>query len=65
MLFNVFLSFFALFYKLFNFYRAELNGTIVERPYTPISYVTLKGKFELVVKIYFKCEKFPEGGKMS
>ena len=54
-----------LFFKLFYFYRAELNGTIVERPYTPISYVTLKGKFELVVKIYFKCEKFPEGGKMS
>uniref|UniRef100_A0A7N8Y2I6 NADH-cytochrome b5 reductase n=1 Tax=Mastacembelus armatus TaxID=205130 RepID=A0A7N8Y2I6_9TELE len=46
---------------------AKVNGTLVVRPYTPVSSDDDKGYVDLVVKIYFKDvnPKFPEGGKMS
>nr|XP_020469299.1 NADH-cytochrome b5 reductase 3-like [Monopterus albus] len=46
---------------------AKVNGTLVVRPYTPVSCDDDKGFVDLVVKIYFKGvnPKFPEGGKMS
>ncbi|XP_064425285.1 NADH-cytochrome b5 reductase 1 isoform X2 [Latimeria chalumnae] len=46
---------------------ARIDGTLVVRPYTPVSSDDDKGYVDLVVKIYFKGvnPKFPEGGKMS
>ncbi|NWI67919.1 NB5R3 reductase, partial [Todus mexicanus] len=46
---------------------ARINGTLVVRPYTPVSSDDDKGFVDLVVKIYFKGvhPKFPDGGKMS
>jgi NAD(P)H-flavin reductase len=32
---------------------AEVNGKVVQRPYTPISTDIEKGYFELVIKIYY------------
>lgn len=40
-------------------------GELIERKYTPVSEVTKKGSFDLLVKIYRKCEKFPLGGRMT
>lgn len=39
----------------------------VSRKYTPVSTIFEKGKFELLIKVYFKDThpKFPLGGKMS
>lgn len=39
----------------------------VSRKYTPVSTIFEKGKFELLIKVYFKDihPKFPLGGKMS
>lgn len=36
---------------------------MVERKYTPTK--NNKNTFDLLIKVYEKCEKFPEGGKMS
>lgn len=46
---------------------ARIDGSLVIRPYTPVSSDDDKGFVDLVVKIYFKNvhPKFPEGGKMS
>lgn len=46
---------------------ARINGSLVVRPYTPVSRQNHKGYVELVVKIYRKNThpRFPEGGKMS
>ncbi|KAA0707706.1 NADH-cytochrome b5 reductase 3 [Triplophysa tibetana] len=46
---------------------ARIDGSLVVRPYTPVSSDDDKGFVDLVVKIYFKNvhPKFPEGGKMS
>nr|XP_033774151.1 NADH-cytochrome b5 reductase 1 isoform X2 [Geotrypetes seraphini] len=46
---------------------ARINGSLVVRPYTPISSDEDRGYVDLVIKIYFKGThpKFPEGGKMS
>ncbi|XP_067913204.1 NADH-cytochrome b5 reductase 3-like [Heterodontus francisci] len=46
---------------------ARIDGSLVVRPYTPVSSDDDKGYVDLVVKIYFKGvhPKFPEGGKMS
>uniref|UniRef100_UPI00398F4907 NADH-cytochrome b5 reductase 3-like n=1 Tax=Pristiophorus japonicus TaxID=55135 RepID=UPI00398F4907 len=46
---------------------ARIDGSLVVRPYTPVSSDDEKGYVDLVVKIYFKGvhPKFPEGGKMS
>ncbi|KAL0978236.1 hypothetical protein UPYG_G00167830 [Umbra pygmaea] len=46
---------------------ARIDGSLVVRPYTPVSSDDDKGYVDLVVKIYFKNvhPKFPEGGKMS
>ena len=44
---------------------AEINGEHVERSYTPINDVKHASNFEIVIKIYRPCEKFPDGGKMT
>lgn len=46
---------------------AHVNGSLVVRPYTPVTSDDDKGYFDLVVKVYFANvhPKFPEGGKMS
>jgi len=46
---------------------ARINGTLVVRPYTPVSSDHTLGVVDLVVKVYFKDThpKFPDGGKMS
>ena len=43
------------------------DGEIVSRKYTPISWMFDQGKFELMIKVYYKGihPNFPEGGKMS
>lgn len=46
---------------------ARIDGSLVIRPYTPVSSDDDKGYMDLVIKVYFKDvnPKFPEGGKMS
>lgn len=46
---------------------ANINGSLVIRPYTPVTSDDEVGYFDLVIKVYFKDvhPKFPEGGKMS
>jgi len=46
---------------------AMVNGSLVVRPYTPVSSDDDLGHVDLVVKVYFKGvhPKFPEGGKMT
>ncbi|XP_071075195.1 NADH-cytochrome b5 reductase 3 isoform X2 [Dasypus novemcinctus] len=46
---------------------ARIDGSLVIRPYTPVSSDDDKGFVDLVIKIYFKNThpKFPAGGKMS
>ncbi|XP_062921667.1 NADH-cytochrome b5 reductase 1-like [Mobula hypostoma] len=46
---------------------ARIDGSLVVRPYTPVTSDDEKGYVDVVVKIYFKGvhPKFPEGGKMS
>jgi nitrate reductase (NAD(P)H) len=43
----------------------DSEGKFVLRAYTPISPPDLKGYFELLIKVYLPCAKFPNGGKMS
>lgn len=45
----------------FIFY-AEINGKVVARKYTPISPVNEKGKAIFAIKVYRKCNEFPNGG---
>ncbi|KAE8623770.1 hypothetical protein XENTR_v10005723 [Xenopus tropicalis] len=46
---------------------AKINGSLVVRPYTPVSTDDERGYVDLVIKIYFRGQHptFPEGGKMS
>jgi len=46
---------------------ARMDGSLVVRPYTPVSSDDNKGYVDLVIKVYFKNvhPKFPDGGKMS
>jgi len=46
---------------------ARIDGSLVIRPYTPVSSDDDKGYVDLVIKVYFKNvhPKFPDGGKMS
>jgi cytochrome-b5 reductase len=46
---------------------AQINGTLVVRPYTPVTSDEDRGHLDLVVKVYFANvhPKFPTGGKMS
>lgn len=46
-------------------FHAEINGAHVSRKYTPVSPVNEKGTADFIVKIYRKCEEFPEGGKFT
>jgi len=46
---------------------AQINGSLVVRPYTPVSSDDDLGVMDLVIKVYFKNThpKFPDGGKMT
>jgi len=44
---------------------AEIDGETVMRSYTPISSEDDLGFCDLLIKVYFPCERFPEGGKMT
>jgi NAD(P)H-flavin reductase len=41
------------------------EGKEVTHKYTPTSPINMKGRVEMVIKIYRKCEQFPDGGKLS
>ncbi|GIY46780.1 NADH-cytochrome b5 reductase 2 [Caerostris darwini] len=49
------------------FLSVKVDGSLVIRPYTPVTSDDDSGYFDLVIKVYFKGvhPKFPEGGKMS
>ena len=47
------------------FLSAKINGELVMRRYTPISSNHDIGCVKFVIKAYYPCERFPEGGKMS
>lgn len=45
---------------------AKINGKLVVRSYTPVSSDdTDTGHVDLIIKVYFPNERFPEGGKMT
>eukprot|EP00049_Salpingoeca_infusionum_P005774 m.96683 g.96683 ORF g.96683 m.96683 type:complete len:314 (+) comp13080_c0_seq1:236-1177(+) len=44
---------------------ATIDGKEVKRAYTPTSSDDEIGYFDLVIKVYRPCERFPNGGKMS
>jgi len=46
---------------------AKVGGSLVVRPYTPVTSDEDLGHMDLVIKVYFKNvhPKFPDGGKMS
>jgi cytochrome-b5 reductase len=43
----------------------DQDGAEQGRPYTPTSSDHDVGHVDFVIKVYFPCEKFPEGGKVS
>jgi cytochrome-b5 reductase len=47
--------------------RAEIDGKVVARQYTPVTMIDDKGFFDLCLKIYFKNvhPRFPDGGPLS
>jgi len=45
--------------------RATINGKMVQRSYTPISSDENLGYVDLLIKVYFPNERFPEGGAMT
>lgn len=46
-------------------FHAEINGEHKSRKFTPVSPVNQKGSADFVIKIYRKCDEFPEGGKFT
>ena len=46
-------------------FHADINGKHVSRKMTPVSMCNLKGKAEFVIKIYRKCDEYPDGGKYT
>lgn len=46
---------------------ARIDGSLVIRPYTPVTSDEDQGYVDLVIKVYLKGvhPKFPEGGRMS
>ena len=43
----------------------DKEGKEVSRSYTPISKVHKRGQLELLIKVYFPTERFPDGGVVS
>lgn len=41
------------------------EGKEVSRPYTPISKADKRGSLELIIKVYFPNERFPDGGAVT
>lgn len=46
-------------------YGNDEEGNLIKRPYTPITKIDKKGELDLLIKVYFKNERFPKGGKLS
>ncbi|BGP16636.1 hypothetical protein JCM10213v2_004638 [Rhodosporidiobolus nylandii] len=42
-----------------------LEGELVQRAYTPVSQGGTKGHLDLLIKIYFRTDAYPHGGKMT
>jgi nitrate reductase (NAD(P)H) len=49
------------------FLRANVQGNVVMRPYSPMTDDNTLGHVDFIIKVYFKNQhpRFPEGGKMS
>jgi ferredoxin-NADP reductase len=47
------------------FIHLDVDGELVSRKYTPVSSVAEKGRVAFVIKIYNKCDEFPNGGKLT
>merc|ERR1711972_118657 len=45
--------------------KAKIDGKLVIRSYTPISSDDDIGFVDLLIKVYYPNERFPEGGKMT
>lgn len=45
--------------------RANINGNLLQRSYTPVSSDDDLGYVDLVIKVYFPNEQFPVGGAMT
>lgn len=43
----------------------NIDGKTVTKRYTPISLINEKGRAVFVIKVYRKCEEYPEGGKFT
>ena len=43
----------------------DKEGKEVRRSYTPITRVTKRGSMDLLVKVYYPTERFPEGGVLT
>ncbi|GAA5984122.1 hypothetical protein JCM10908_006059 [Rhodotorula pacifica] len=41
------------------------EGEMVQRAYTPVSKQGAKGYLDLLIKVYFRTDTYPEGGKMT
>lgn len=46
-------------------YGKDKDGEKIFRSYTPISRIDEKGSLDLLIKVYFPCERFPDGGEMT
>ena len=44
---------------------SEINGEMMQKPYTPITPVNHKGVAQFIIKIYRESEDHPGGGKFS
>ena len=42
-----------------------IKGPVAKRKYTPVSSPDRVDSFDLLIKVYKPCEKFPDGGAMS
>ncbi|KAF8063693.1 hypothetical protein HT031_003548 [Scenedesmus sp. PABB004] len=47
------------------FLCADIGGEAVVRAYTPVSGDRNAGVLDLLIKVYWGCPRFPEGGKMT
>ncbi|KAM0788181.1 hypothetical protein ACM66B_001341 [Microbotryomycetes sp. NB124-2] len=42
-----------------------IEGELVQRAYTPLSPENAKGTIDMLIKVYFRTDEYPEGGKMT
>lgn len=43
----------------------DKDGELISRSYTPISRIDQKGSLDLLIKVYFPNERFPDGGQLT